>query len=80
MYFEVPIIKDSLESASSGRQMHSLLKGITGRKRNINGERKRKLGYNLEVLKEKKCIEVDIKKVTSADEYNIKKMAFCIQL
>ena len=34
--FEVPITKDLLASTSCGRQMHTVLKRVTRRKRNIN--------------------------------------------
>ena len=53
VYLEVPTIKDLLPSAACGKQVNAVLKGVTRRKRNINGERKRKLGENLDVLKKK---------------------------
>ena len=60
--------------------MDVVLKGVTRRKRNIIGERSRKLGRNFKVLKKtKKYMEVGITEViTSADELEIKKMAFSI--
>ena len=38
---EVPTIKDLLLSTSSGKQMHTVLKGVIRRKRNINNEKKK---------------------------------------
>ena len=62
-------IKD-LVSASYDRQTHAVLKRVTKRKIYIyiiNGERKRKLEENLEVLKKKKkCIVFDIKEVITS--------------